>query len=53
LAHMHEVLNEEHRELLKRISERDADGSEEIARMSIREGGRKLIEAMIALQLED
>lgn len=52
-AHMREVLEEEHRALLNRISERDADGAEQIARISIREGGRRLIEAMIASQLED
>ena len=52
-AHMHEVLEEEHRELLKRITERDADGAQQVARNSIREGGRRLIEAMIASQLED
>jgi DNA-binding GntR family transcriptional regulator len=50
-AHMREVLEGEHRALLKLIDNRDAEGAEELARETIRLSGQRLIEAMIASKL--
>jgi DNA-binding GntR family transcriptional regulator len=50
-AHMREVLEGDHRALLKLIDNRDAEGAEELARERIRLSGQRLIQAMIASKL--